>query len=345
MKHPIRDFIIGVTAIAGMVGLFALLWLVGELSLFRTPTYPLMLHMDNTGGVLPAAGITLNGVRIGNVRSVRTDEDPRLGVVLTLAIEQNVRVPRDVKVSIVRELVGAATLSLTAGAEGGAEPVGPPDFFRPGERFDSKAYAPGLTGELSSLLDSRLAKFEVSVEKFNTLADTYTGVGQRVREMLEPRSLSDVESGAVPANISTVVERFDRAVSDARGWLGDASLRADAQGAVKKFADAIDHADDLISAWKSAAETVTQSAGQATENFDRAATEFADAARKLGETVHLVQGLLGEVQEGKGTVGALMKNPDLYRNLNDAAARMEQALTEAKLLIEKYRKEGIPIRF
>jgi hypothetical protein len=41
----------------------------------------------------------------------------------------------------------------------------------------------------------------------------------------------------------------------------------------------------------------------------------------------------------------LLNNPDLYNSMNDAAVRLERALTEAQLLIEKFKAEGVPVRF
>lgn len=345
MKHPIRDFVIGVTAILGLVGLGVLLWLMGELAWFRTPSYTLMLRMDNAGGMVPSAPITLNGVRVGNIKSVKTSDDPREGVVLQLAVEQSVRVPREVSVAILRDLVGQSTLSLTALPAAEGVPTGEKSYFQPDESFTSKAYAPGLTGELSSLLDRRLGTLDGAVARFNTLADTYTDVGRRVQVLLEPHSLADVESGKTEANLITTVERFDRAVADARGWLGDPSMKADAQGALRKLSETLDRVADLTAEWKTTATTVTESARGASEQFNKTASDLGTASRALGEAVHEVQSFIAAASGGEGTTGQLIRNPDLFRNLNDAAIRLEQTLTEAKLLIEKYRKEGIPIQF
>lgn len=345
MKHPVRDFVIGVTAIIGLVGLCVLLWLMGELSWFRTPSYSIMLRMDNAGGMLPSAPITLNGVRVGNVKSIKTSEDPRQGVVFDLAIEKTVKVPKDVTVAILRDLVGQSTLSLTALAPKDGSPESDHGFFKEGDDFTSKAYAPGLTGELSSLLDKRLGTLDTAVAKFNTLADTYTDVGVRVKEMLSPRTLADVESGKIEGNLVTTVERFDKAVADARGWLGDPAMKADAQSAVKKLSETLDRIAGLTEEWKKTATTVTESAKGATDQFNKTAADLGTASRALGDVITEVQKLVAAATTGEGTAGQLLKNPDLFRNLNDAAIRLEQTLTEAKLLIEKYRKEGIPIQF
>ncbi|MFM9956913.1 MAG: MlaD family protein [Phycisphaerales bacterium] len=347
MKHPVRDFVIGSTAIVGLVGLGVLLWLMGEMSWFRTPSYSIGLQMDNAGGLVPSAPVTLNGVRVGNIKTVKTSDDPRQGVRFELLIEQTVKVPKDVSVSILRDLVGQAQLALTATATAGGPDgvVDENDFFKPGDTFTSKAYAPGLMGEMSNLLDKRLGALDTAVTKFNTLADTYTDVGQRLRAMLEPRTLKEVEAGTAQPNLVSAVERFDLAVADARGWLTDTNLKADATGAMKKLTETLDRVAGLTDEWKKTAGVVSDSAKGATDQFNKTAADLAAASRELGAVVHEVQGLVAKASGGEGTVGQLLNNPDLFRNLNDASMRLEQALTEAKLLIEKYRKEGIPIQF
>jgi hypothetical protein len=44
-------------------------------------------------------------------------------------------------------------------------------------------------------------------------------------------------------------------------------------------------------------------------------------------------------------VGKLLQDPKLYNNLNDAAVRLGQAIDEVKNLLEKVRKEGLPLKY
>jgi len=55
--------------------------------------------------------------------------------------------------------------------------------------------------------------------------------------------------------------------------------------------------------------------------------------------------LLVDAREGKGTVGRLMQDPQMYNSLTDAANRLAAALKEAKLLLEKWKNEGLDVKF
>jgi hypothetical protein len=48
---------------------------------------------------------------------------------------------------------------------------------------------------------------------------------------------------------------------------------------------------------------------------------------------------------GDGSVAQFLNNPDLYNNLNDAAIRLERALREVQLFIQKVTAEGLPVRW
>jgi ribosome-associated translation inhibitor RaiA len=54
--------------------------------------------------------------------------------------------------------------------------------------------------------------------------------------------------------------------------------------------------------------------------------------------------LVESVNQGQGTLGQLATNPDLYRSLDAAAAKLERTLEEARLLVEKFRTEGVKLK-
>jgi hypothetical protein len=67
--------------------------------------------------------------------------------------------------------------------------------------------------------------------------------------------------------------------------------------------------------------------------------------KSIEDAANDVRSISAAINRGEGTAGQLIKNPDLYNNLNSSAQRLEKALEEFRLLAEKYRKEGLPIKF
>jgi len=343
LRQLSRDFIVGLTAIIGFAGLAALLIAFGELTVFGRPTYDLRLELLDAGGIMAGSPVTLNGIRIGQVRTARTHADPREGVVLELEIHEDARVPRAAEVAIVQDFLGESKLAMSATpAPDQPAELDEDDFLQPGDTF--RRAAPGMLEQIASMLDERFVSIEEAARSFRKLSDTYVRVGESLEQLVQPRSPEEVEGGAQP-NLTSTVRRLDAAIADAQQWLGDEQLREDTQTTVERARKTMDRLADAVEAWTSAAEAVSRNADRAGEGFDEALAEFVRTTSTLNETLGEVQFMAMRVNMGEGTLGMLIENPDLYRSLNDAAIRLEKALLETQLLVEKYRKEGVPIQF
>ncbi|MEO1130193.1 MAG: MlaD family protein [Planctomycetota bacterium] len=343
MRAVSRDFIVGLTAIIGFAGLAGLLFAFGELAFLSRPGYVINLELGNASGVYAGSSITLNGVPVGEVQAARTNADPRKGVVLELKINEDVRVPRDVDVTLMQGLLGESTLALEAApVPDDAPALTEADFLQPGDTF--RRAAPGMLEQIASMLDSRFASIEDAATSFRQLSETYIRVGESIEKFVAPRSLEDVDAGATP-NLASTVRRLDAAIADAQLWLGDEQIRMDAKATAENARASLERLADAVDAWTLAADAVSRNADRAGEGFDEAIAEFVRTTTNLNTTLGEVQFLAMRINAGEGTLGMLVENPDLYRSLNDAAIRLERALLETQLLVEKYRKEGVPIQF
>lgn len=339
MSHPRRDLLVGLTVALGLVGVAVLLMMFGEIATGRPDRYPLTLAIADATGLARSSRVTLNGVDIGEVRIIRSQTDPRDGVEIDMLIDEGTRIPRDSTVVIQRDLVGDASLALSATR---AAPGAEPGYLSPGETF--KTSAKSMLDVIGEAIDARLASFSDAARSFQAMSDTITDLGKSARESLAPRTPEEVDAGAA-ANLSSTLARLDRAIADARLWLGDEGARSDFRSTVARAGDLMDQASATLEDWKSAANALSARADSVGDDVQGAAREFASATRAIGEAMLEVQTLVAGVNRGEGTAGMLAKNPDLYRSLNDAAVRLEKALTEAQLLIEKFRKEGVPVQF
>ncbi len=337
MNPRIRDFLIGLTAIIGLAGLAITLFLIGDVQTRRT--YPLEIHLDTASGLSSVSPVTLNGVKIGSIRHIASAADPYEGVALLVHVYEGSQIPRDVTVSIDRSFVGDATLSLRT-PPGGPQEGG---FFAPHEVITGKAAS--MLDQIGSLLDERLASLESAAASFERLSATYTRVGERIEVMLTPPTAEAIASGEASSNIAAAVAKVHDAAASIDLWLGDEQMRADAQRAVSKAATLVDQTAEAVETFNTTARTVGEEAKRMGDNAGALVREFATLSENVGLAVGDARLMLGKINEGEGTIGMLVNNPDLYRALTDAARRLEKALTEAQLLVEKYRKEGIPIQW
>ncbi len=344
MRRTMRDILVGLTFLLGMAGVATLLVLFGELSFGQLPTYPCVLQLDQASGLTTASRVTLNGVVVGKITSIAVSPDPRDGAVLSLSINQGVRIPRDSEIVLEQGLVGEATLLFRAVAADVGKDAG---FIAPNETM--RAHAMGVMEDLANSIEKRLGAFRGAAENFATLTRTFTEVGERARDMLTPRSsdpLNPAGAGAhPPANIPELITQLHAAAADARKWLGDDAMRGDAQAVFARFRETADRSAVAMEEWTRTARTLSSQADKLGANTADALAEFRVTTRNLNEILGEVQAIASRINRGEGTAGMFTNNPDLYRSLNDAAIRLEKTLTEAQLLIEKFRKEGVPIQF
>ncbi len=140
------------------------------------------------------------------------------------------------------------------------------------------------------------------------------------------------------AGLDLAMRRIDELGKDAQKWLGDEQMLADAKSAVAK-------ANDLIDATASTVMALTKTANSLQGNSNALLASVQPVFDQLSKTLAQVELLTKQAQDGKGTVGQLMSNPDLYNSLNDSAQRLKSTLGEVELLMKKVRAEGLGVKF
>lgn len=343
MKPSWKEFLVGVTVLIGLIGVSVLLLLFGEFSTVRQRAYEVKLVVGDASGLSKASAVTLNGVNAGAIHEITMADprDPRLGVTISLRVNEGIRIPKDVEVTLERGLVGEASLAMrSAPLEQG---MADPGYLAEGETLRTEAR--GFFDAITSVIDQRIGAFTDAAKAIEELSRTYTDVGKKIGSLVEPRSPDAVDGGQGGANLSSTLARLDRAVKSAERWLGDDVFRDDATQAASRLTDLMDKIAAAVEQVSKTAAAIGTDAEELNDNAASALREFSRTMGSLNETVLEVQTLVAKVNRGEGTAGQLVNNPDLYNSVNDAAMRLEKALVEAQLLFEKYRKEGIPIDF
>ncbi|MEC9373175.1 MAG: MlaD family protein [Planctomycetota bacterium] len=341
MKPAIRDTIVGLTAVIGLAGLVVLLMLFGELAAFQKKTYSVTLRMNTAEGLVAGSSVTLNGVPVGEIDTLIATTYPSPGVVATLDIEEGVLIPRDSNVVILIGLLGEGTLALTGPPI--IDPSRAPDYLQPGESLTTRAST--LLDELSTLLDTRLGGLNEAAASLVRLSDQYTLVGQRIDDLLAPRTPEEVDAGLERPNVVSAITRVSTAVAEAQKWLGDDIMREDVRDSISRMPQLLDDASLALEQWTQTAQTIEARADQLGDSFENLAREVQRSADSVAVTVEEVRRMAASINEGEGSLALLLNDPALYRNLNDAAERLEIVLTEAQLFLEKVQAEGIPLNF
>ncbi|MBL8964428.1 MAG: MCE family protein [Phycisphaeraceae bacterium] len=346
MQGASRDFLTGLVALAGLLGLAALLFIFGEVRNVFASTYEFQLRVDHAAGLRPTSDVALQGVRIGTVVWIaNAPDDPNHGVDIRVKVRGDARIPREFTLYLDKGFVGDAVLDLQV---------------LPGATIDdSKVIRHNEVLPGTRTVDSLFRRVEIAMaeplERIGQAAERVAKLSEDAADLFEPRTLADVHAGK-PANLSSTFERVDQVLANANRWLGDEALHGDARAIAASARDAITEVRATASSLRDTAESIRHASDSARGQIETQGARIAESADRITaaitQTLGRIDQTAGEIQKiatginaGEGTIGQLTKNPDLYNSVRDAAVRLDRAINELQMLLEKLKDEGIPISF
>jgi len=344
MRDSARNFMVGVASIGGLLGLAGLMMSFGEFDSLFNPRYSLTIKTDNAAGLRPGGNVEYNGVPVGVVSNV-TIESGANPVHIHLLINESVLLPSDVEPFATSPLIGGgALLKLQVTPRTGDVHAVTSTIPTDGSGVIPGPIKSGMFDQLTQQLDQRMKPIMESLEKFNQLSETFNELGQNLNTLVQPQSETQIAGGEAP-NLRTAVMKLnatlDKAtegLSLAKDWLSDETLGKDVREAVTKAKALIDNATKAVDRYTLLAQSLQKSTDSITDRL-------LPVADQLAVTLEDVRRLTNSATQGQGTIGQLMANPDLYNSLNDAATRLERTLVDVQLLIQKFKNEGVIIKF
>jgi phospholipid/cholesterol/gamma-HCH transport system substrate-binding protein len=337
MKDRTRNFWVGITAMTGLVGLAYLVFIFGDMPAWTGDFYRIRIDIPDANGLTEGSRIRLAGVDIGQVTSVKLKDNPSLGVQMVGQIDSIHNIPAGSTALAEGSLLGgAAALNIIP------PPIdAPPQAHQPMTRDGQATLTANgssitrqlsqLTQELGTGLGQQLEKFGKVSDSITLMSQEYTALGQRLRDMLTEKSLADVDAGKATPNLYTALARADARLAELaqttkniNNLLGDEAVIADLRATVSGARRLTDSANEKLAAFVS---------------------RYIATADDLSKTLQSLDLLLAEARTGKGTLGKLVNDPTVYDAMTDAINQLNDALKDARLLIQKWKAEGLPVQF
>lgn len=324
MKDLTRNFALGLTSLGAALGLVVLLLLFGELDRLIRPHYEVLILTDNAAGLRSGSTVELNGVPIGTVQGIGMESDGDFPVRVSLLIDEGIRIASDVvPFATSSPLGGAASLQL----ERPRAHIPTPGWLA----TDGKA-------EISGRIGSRL------IEQVRAALDNFISplveLAQNLNRLLETPDPGDPE--AVRASFRTTVLEVNRSLTQIEALVSSLNEvfgmpdPADPDATRTSVRTTIANANAALEQYTRLAETLQQDIG-------RIAAGIVPAMTRLDAALNEVQLLANQARTGEGTVGQLMRNPDLYRSLQDALDTLDELLIETRILVQQIQAEGINV--
>ncbi len=293
-------------------------------------TYRVTAYLQNAAGLRVGSPVTLDGIRIGEVKSIANAQDPRGSIRTLLSINERYRLPKDVTLQVATTgILGDSYLSFVGSGET------PKDFLP----LDGTAEVKAARG----LLD------EVTQDALRLLASVNDLLGQDMRDdakRLVHNAADLAEQGSLAIrDLRQRIASIDEAVAAVRDLANELRTSAQQMGttldkgtkdAVAAFERGVDGIDQQAVAVSQRAQRLMDSAehsmAQLDDMLDQGSQflatnqdEVRDLARSLRALSVGAERIVADIREGKGVIGQLIVNRELAKDLNDISINLSQA--------------------
>ena len=363
-----REAKVGLLVVAALVVVAAAIFLVGERSNLFVLKNSYSVRFATVAGLAEGNPVQLNGVTVGHIEEVVLPvsiEDELLTVWLSIDRRFADRVREDSLARIkTLGLLGDKYVEISSGSpavppipSGGSIPAAPATdvdhLISSGEDAVDNVVAisyslreilgrmergEGLLGELlvddESARRTRTAVIE-TVESVQAIAERLERGEGTLGELLADDQLAQRIQRAV-GELETTLERLNHGDGALPALLNDPEMRTEI--------------DDIITKADGAATDLSELAAQLADGdglLQRllADAEYADAVtERLRSAVENLEALLRKVDQGEGTLGLLIEDPQLYQAIDDVVV----GVNESKLLrwlVRNRQKAGIEKRY
>lgn len=272
-------------------------------------------YFPNSGGIMPASSVTVNGVPVGKIIAVDYEAKNTLDrrVKITFNIQN-----KDVKIPVGSEIkIGSLDL-FSKGIIIGMNPDISKGFYKPGAKLDGivaqdmmqqvQAYADPITQKLQSLMSNvdkvvnslssfwdktATSEIEESMKEVKIAIKRLGNVAIEVESMI---ATEKIQLGRIFDNVESITQNLKRSNDEIQSIIGN----------TKKVTE------DMVTA------------------------DFKGVISDAKTTIQNLNAILADANSGKGTLGKLVKDESFYNELVQTNQELQDLVADLKLHPERY---------
>ena len=292
---------VGILALAAMLIIAVLIFLLTGQQNFFTRTFRLRTFMADSSGTATGSAVRLNGIPVGIVEELKLSgsRDPQRIVEVDMSIKSEylAQIPKDSMAGIsAANLLGDKFINITKG--GAAEHVQPNDEIRSVPNQD----IPELMAQSAGLL----AQFQSLLTRVNNILNYVEAGKGNIGKFLKDEELF--------ARLNATVAETQQILTAVRTGKGTLSRLLNEDGLYQDFHASLEKINALL-------EDLQKGRGTAGKLLKDEAL-FED----LRKTTAQANQLLADLQAGRGTAGKLLKDDALHSNLMHLLAKVDTTL-------------------
>lgn len=251
---------------------------------------------DNVAGLVNSAPVTLNGLAIGKVNSIDIQPDGKL------LVEMQITTDFPISKSSIAEIYDSG---LVGGRQIAIKPnFQDKDYIKTGDYLKASSKL-GLTDALAQQLEPLQYKVQKLLDNADVL---FTNV-------------NDILDEKTKQNLKNSISELNKTLSD--------------------FSVASKNINEMIADNKSKINSTMTNFDKTAANFSKMSDSLAKAnlgqtVKNLEKTLANVDKIMTDIEQGKGTMGKLMKDDAMYNNFTNTSKELELLLQDVRLNPTRY---------
>lgn len=266
-------------------------------------------------GLLPSNAVSVNGMKVGLVRSMSLMPDNSGRIVVSMHVSNKVRIPGNSVAEIYgTDLLGTKGVRLILGNSA--------DEFKDGDTLSSKVQV-----SLAESVNAEVAPIKAKAENLISSMDSVLLV---IREVFNEKTKENLKVSF--ASISASLQSIEMLTSTMDTVLRREgklkSIFSNLESITNNFRENNSKITGIISNFAAISDTLAKSnISQTLENTQKTLQETSEVFEKINR--------------GQGTLGQLIKNDSLYHNLNVASRDLDQLLNDIRQHPQRYLKFSV----
>lgn len=331
MDERVMQFRVGVMALATLLITASLVLLIGKAPALVHGTYTLYIKFDDAPGVSQDTPIRKFGIRIGRVSKVGFADDDS-GAMVTAEINSDVKLRTDEYCRINNSLLGDAVLEFIDKDPGhlSDEYIENGDLLKGDVRSDPLQIVAKLEGNLSEALGS--------------VGRTSDEIGELARRVSDLLGNNDEQFSRIVAKTEQTLDQLRTTIASTDDVLRDPVMKENLKRAINEMPLVLDDAREAISNLKGTLTGVDRNLANL-EGFTKPLGErgpklvenLENSVSKLDKVMGDLSDFTDSLDNPNGSLGQLVNNPEVYQQINSAAANINQLSKELRPIVKDVR--------
>lgn len=263
----------------------------------------------NVQGLTPSSPVMINGLQVGSVSKISNDKSMR-EIMVTINISKDIFIPKNSVALIIPSPLTTTKVEIRLGDAA--------DYLKSKDTILTEA-SPGILEDVMKKVDPVLFEVKNAVSSLDTLLGT-------VNSVLDVKAKN---------NIGSTLENLNKI--SASMLVSSASLQQllnDQTGALAKTLNNVNSITGNLAANNSKVTSVMT-------NLDKTTTKFAEldlqkTLTTLDGAINDLKNMIGKFNNSNGSLGLLLNDPSLYKNLASTGNKLNLLLDDIRLNPKRY---------